>query len=437
MLELLLKHINIENISEIIMIEGTLECANWAAINLQQTVVSVAAAIKKDKKLGECILKKWEGEITPEMLEAMIECKIDTAPYLHRAIPTGRILRLSIKQSNLELSKSIIESDSALCLDIDSFSGNTALHIACISGLSDLIPKLISLVPDPISYITMPNAKELTPIILAQLHKHPYIAEMLKDMTIQSSSDKILSQVRGLEYEDNPDELTPHPFANEMPLGYWHSQLPLRSISDTTCIWIDTIEGLLLMKQEIKGINSIGVDLEYHLFKKSKGCLCLIQISTGVKDYIIDALANRNELAIIINEIMEDAEVLKVFHGADSDLLWLQIDFDTHPVRIFDTARAYKIANNDSQLPSLAILLYVYFNLKIDKSFQVAEWRIRPLPAAMLDYARNDAHYLPALCNKLLDQLTPAQTKLLNSQCNAMCLKSPKGKLDRLKIISK
>ena len=434
MLELLLQYINIENLSEIIMKEGNLECANWAAKNIKQNDKSVAAAIKKDKKLGEALLKTWEGRITSEILEAMIESKIDSSLYLHRAIPTGCILRLSIKQGNLALSESILASNPDLCLDIDSFSGNTALHISCISGLSDLIPRLISLVPDPIAYITKPNAKGLTPIILAQLHKHLYISEMLKDMIDQSSDSKTLTQVIALEYEENSEELTSHPYANNMPLGYWHSKSSFTSINDTPCIWIDTIEGLLNMQESIKGANVIGVDLEYHSFQNKKGCLCLVQISTGYVDYIIDALANRNELGIMIKRIMADQDVIKIFHGPDSDLLWLQNDFDAHPVRIFDTARAYKIINGNPQLPSLAALLKTYFNLTIDKTFQVAEWRIRPIPIAMINYARSDAHYLPALYNKLLDQLNSEQLISLNNQCNGMCLKSPKGKLDRIKI---
>jgi len=33
-------------------------------------------------------------------------------------------------------------------------------------------------------------------------------------------------------------------------------------------------------------------------------------------------------------------------------------------------------------------------NTELDKTFQVADWRIRPLPKGMMDYARNDSHYL-------------------------------------------
>lgn len=435
MLELLLKFVEVDDIVTQTVNEGNLNCLDWVSLHYPFTSNDICVAIRRDKKTSEGILKRWEGEVTSEMLEAMIEAKIDTADYIHKAVPTGRILRLAIKQGNLHLALKILNTDPGLLNEKDSYSGNTALHIACISGMSDLIPKLISLADDPVNYITASNNKGLVPIVLAQVHKHLYIAEMLKDMTFQSESSQMLTQVKSLDYEFIHEPLSPHPYIENMPIGYWPNKTELKEITETPYMWVDSLISLSQMVSEIQNINVIGLDLEYHTFGHKKGCICLIQISTGAKDYIIDALTNRAEVGEVLKNIVEDEKVIKVLHGADSDLMWLQNDFDIHPVRIFDTARAYKISNSDSQLPSLAILLYVFFNLKIDKSFQVAEWRIRPLPAPMLEYARNDAHYLPELFNKLLNGLTPSQVATLNSQCNAMCLKSPKGRLDRLLII--
>ncbi len=45
-------------------------------------------------------------------------------------------------------------------------------------------------------------------------------------------------------------------------------------------------------------------------------------------------------------------------------------------------------------LISLEKLVKVTIDIDMDKFFQVADWRIRPLPKGMLDYARCDSHYL-------------------------------------------
>ena len=165
----------------------------------------------------------------------MVEAKIDTSSHLHKAAPTGRILRLAIKQCNLGLSLKILQTDPLLCNDVDSYSGNTALHIAAISGLSEIIPYLISINKDSASYIEKTNNKGLTPITLAQIHKHLYIAEMLKDMAHQLAAFKNLSEVVSLSYEDNNNELSIHPLADSLPVGYWPTQILTKDIKQTVC----------------------------------------------------------------------------------------------------------------------------------------------------------------------------------------------------------
>jgi len=50
--------------------------------------------------------------------------------------------------------------------------------------------------------------------------------------------------------------------------------------------------------------------------------------------------------------------------------------------------------------------------LELDKSFQLIDWRIRPLKSSMLDYARNDTHWLIYLYEKLKEELiTHAQNE--------------------------
>ena len=65
----------------------------------------------------------------------------------------------------------------------------------------------------------------------------------------------------------------------------------------------------------------------------------------------------------------------KIFHGADSDIEWLQKDFGLYVVNMFDTHQAAKELN----LPalSLAYLLKSYCNIDANKQLQLADWRIR------------------------------------------------------------
>lgn len=65
----------------------------------------------------------------------------------------------------------------------------------------------------------------------------------------------------------------------------------------------------------------------------------------------------------------------QVFHGADSDIEWLQKDFGLYVVNLFDThqaSRALHLARN-----SLDHLLKHFCNVDSDKRYQLADWRIR------------------------------------------------------------
>ena len=44
----------------------------------------------------------------------------------------------------------------------------------------------------------------------------------------------------------------------------------------------------------------------------------------------------------------------------------------------------------------------------LKKDYQVADWRIRPLPQEMVDYARYDSHYLIAIYASMMKMLAPA-----------------------------
>ena len=52
---------------------------------------------------------------------------------------------------------------------------------------------------------------------------------------------------------------------------------------------------------------------------------------------------------------------------------------------------------------SLAWLLQNYCNLSGDKQFQLADWRIRPLPEAMQQYARQDTRHLTYIYSRCLN----------------------------------
>ena len=53
-----------------------------------------------------------------------------------------------------------------------------------------------------------------------------------------------------------------------------------------------------------------------------------------------------------------------------------------------------------------------YVNVEADKKYQVADWRLRPLPTEMLTYARSDTHSLLYVYDQLRRDFTARSKEL-------------------------
>lgn len=147
-----------------------------------------------------------------------------------------------------------------------------------------------------------------------------------------------------------------------------------RDIEKTPLIQVADEKGLKDLLYDLKHSTEFAVDLEHHSYRTFQGITCLMQISTRQKDYIIDTLSLRDELHVL-NDVFTDPKILKIFHGALSDIDWLQRDLALYVVNMFDTSEAAKLLGFPRL--SLAYLLKNYCNIEADKAFQLADWRIR------------------------------------------------------------
>ncbi|KAG0006872.1 exosome nuclease subunit, partial [Modicella reniformis] len=198
------------------------------------------------------------------------------------------------------------------------------------------------------------------------------------------SSQELVAQPHPYEYEISHLEYPQHMF----------EQIPeqLYTPFDTTSlIWVDTEEVLKDMCRTLEIQREIAIDLEHHSYRSFQGFSCLMQISTRDQDYVVDTLELRGSLHLL-NQSFTDPKIVKVLHGAESDIIWLQRDFGVYIVNMFDTYHASKLLEFGAH--SLAYLLKYFVDFDADKKYQLADWRIRPLPKEMLLYARADTHFL-------------------------------------------
>ena len=174
------------------------------------------------------------------------------------------------------------------------------------------------------------------------------------------------------------------------------------SILPNDATFIDTEEALCNFAKELEvhAIREVAIDLEAHSYRSFLGFVCLMQISVRwppsaslfKNDVIIDTLALRPHLGPLLLPMFANPSICKIMHGADSDVIWLQRDFGIYVVNLFDTHQAAVELSLPSR--SLASLLKIYAGVTVDKTHQLSDWRERPLPKDMLQYAQSDTHYL-------------------------------------------
>ena len=206
-----------------------------------------------------------------------------------------------------------------------------------------------------------------------------------------------------------------HPYSTEIEQASYPESvrkmanpLPYMSPADSQAIFVDTREGVEEMLNELRQSTEIAIDLEHHDLHSYVGIVCLMQISTRQKDWIIDTLVPWREDLQILNEVFADSRILKVFQGSTMDMIWLQRDLGLYIVGLFDTFHASTALG--FQQRSLKYLLERFCSFHAEKKYQMADWRIRPLPMEMLDYARSDTHYLLFIYDNLRNMLLEASS---------------------------
>nr|XP_020474717.1 exosome component 10 isoform X1 [Monopterus albus] len=237
-----------------------------------------------------------------------------------------------------------------------------------------------------------PNATKPLPSYFTdkQIHK-----QRPEDLDVPAALADFIHQQRTQEHVE---DMFAHPYQYELN----HLTIPesllskpdlqiYKPLAETKCSFIETLEDLVALNEKLCKLSEFAVDLEHHSYRSFLGLTCLMQISTRDEDFIIDTLELRGEM-YILNEAFTDPAIVKVFHGADSDIEWLQRDFGLYVVNLFDTHQASRALNLARH--SLDHLLKHFCSVDSDKRYQLADWRIRPLPDEMVQYARTDTHYL-------------------------------------------
>jgi ribonuclease D len=167
---------------------------------------------------------------------------------------------------------------------------------------------------------------------------------------------------------------------------------------------ITTTDDLADLCARLAKADFVTVDTEFMRENTFWPELCLVQIADAHEAAAIDPLAPGIDLAPLLDLLVDNEDVLKVFHagGQDVEIVFNLTGKTPHP--IFDTQVATMAISQSEQI-GYSNLVESWLGLSIDKGARFTDWSRRPLDERQIDYAIGDVTHLAKIFPRMLARL--------------------------------
>jgi ribonuclease D len=179
------------------------------------------------------------------------------------------------------------------------------------------------------------------------------------------------------------------------------------------------------LPDDLKLGNVLAIDGEFMGLNVRRDPLCLIQISSGNSDAHIIQFDRKNYSAPNLTKILNDENIVKIFHYGRADMAHIKYYLKTDTNNILDTKIASKLARSYSDSHSLKTLIKEFVNIDVSKQFQSSDFG-GELSPAQLKYCANDVIYL----HKIHDELNKILERENRIKLYQDCLKFLKTRVD-------
>ncbi|NNM75566.1 ribonuclease D [Sphingomonas sp. ID1715] len=166
-------------------------------------------------------------------------------------------------------------------------------------------------------------------------------------------------------------------------------------------------ESLAQLCARLAKSDFVAVDTEFMRENTYWPDLCLIQIADENEAAAIDPKADGIDLQPLLDLLVDNEEVLKVFHagGQDVEIVYNLTGKTPHP--IFDTQIAAMALGQGEQI-GYGNLVDSWLGIQLDKGARFTDWGRRPLDKRQIDYAIGDVTHLvkifPMIVKRLVKQ---------------------------------
>jgi ribonuclease D len=163
-------------------------------------------------------------------------------------------------------------------------------------------------------------------------------------------------------------------------------------------------ESLLRLCERLSTSKFVAVDTEFMRENTFWPDLCLVQIGNHEEAAAIDPKAEGMDLTPLLNLLVNNDEVLKVFHAGGQDLEIIYNLTGGTPAPLFDTQVAAMALGLGEQV-GYSNLVESLLGTSLDKGARFTDWGRRPLDQRQIDYAIGDVTHLAVLFPKMLEKL--------------------------------
>ncbi|KTE32598.1 MULTISPECIES: ribonuclease D [unclassified Sphingopyxis] len=167
---------------------------------------------------------------------------------------------------------------------------------------------------------------------------------------------------------------------------------------------IETSAALAEFCKLIENSDFIAVDTEFMRENTFWPELCLIQVADSEHAAAIDPMAKDMDLTPLLDMLVDNEEMLKVFHagGQDVEIIFNLTGKTPHP--IFDT-QIGQMALGQAEQVGYSNLVEAWIGLHLDKGARFTDWSRRPLDKRQIDYAIGDVTHLAKIFPMMLKKL--------------------------------
>ena len=166
---------------------------------------------------------------------------------------------------------------------------------------------------------------------------------------------------------------------------------------------ITTSDAVAALVTRLSSKPFVAVDTEFMRENSYWPDLCLIQIASDEEAAAVDPKADL-DLTPLLDLMVENSDVLKVFHAGGQDLEIVHNLTGKVPYPLFDTQIAAMALGHGEQV-GYSNLIESMLGHSLDKGARFTDWSRRPLDKRQIDYAIADVTHLANIFPRLLDKL--------------------------------